>query len=160
MKAKVSVLVTISEFGAEPQGTVRCLLRRTNSLIKKNSNNNTLMVKPSKEFKHYSTIQYLLALHGKFGELDSSDKSVTKIRLDNLDAEFVRAKHKNSDEYYDLIIVNLGDSEHVIRRYFYLTKNQSELIKSPSFKTDYEFALVEGAPETLEDLEEEVEDEE
>jgi hypothetical protein len=156
MKSKVSVLVTINEFGAEPQGSVRCLLRRTNSLIKKNSNNNTLMIKPSKEFKHYSTIQYILALHGKFGELDSSDKSVTKIRLDNLDAEFIRAKQKNSDEYYDLVIVNMGNSENVINRYFYLSKNQSELIKTPSFKTDYEFTLV----DEVVDLEESDEDSE
>ena len=156
MKSKVSVLVTINEFNGDPQATVRCLLRRTNSLIKKNSNNNTLIVKPSKEFKHYSTIQYILALHGKFGELDSSDKSVTKIRIDNLDAEFVRAKRKGTDEYYDLVIVNLGDSDNVIKRYFYLSKNQSELIKTPSFKTDFVFTLVDDI--VLEETEEESEE--
>ena len=63
MKGKCSVVFTISEFNGDPQITARCLVRRANSVIKKNSNNNALIVKPKHEVKRLETVQYILALH-------------------------------------------------------------------------------------------------
>ena len=143
MKGKCSVVFTISEFNGDPQITVRCLVRRANSVIKKNSNNNALIVKPKYEVKRLETVQYILALHNKLNELDVIDKATTKVRVDNLDAEFIHAKRKDSDEYYDLVVVNLGTKEVPIMRNFYLSDTQSGLISTPGFKPEYEFTLSE-----------------
>ena len=143
MVGKTSVVFTISEFNGDPQITVRCLVRRANSVIKKNSNNNALIVKPKYEVKRLETVQYILALHNKLNELDAVDKATTKIRVDNLDAEFIHAKRKDSDEYYDLVVVNLGTKEVPIMRNFYLSDTQSGLISTPGFKPEYEFTLSE-----------------
>ena len=96
MKGKCSVVFTISEFNGDPQITARCLVRRANSVIKKNSNNNALIVKPKYEVKRLETVQYILALHNKLNELDAIDKATTKVRVDNLDAEFIHAKINGS----------------------------------------------------------------
>ena len=143
MKGKCSVVFTISEFNGDPQITARCLVRRANSVIKKNSNNNALIVKPKYEVKRLETVQYILALHNKLNELDAIDKATTKVRVDNLDAEFIHAKRKDSDEYYDLVVVNLGTKEVPIMRNFYLSDTQSGLISTPGFKPEYEFTLSE-----------------
>ena len=143
MKGKCSVVFTISEFNGDPQITARCLVRRANSVIKKNSNNNALIVKPKYEVKRLETVQYILALHNKLNELDAIDKATTKVRVDNLDAEFIHAKRKDSDEYYDLVVVNLGTKEVPIMRNFYLSDTQSGLIITPGFKPEYEFTLSE-----------------
>ena len=143
MKGKCSVVFTISEFNGDPQITARCLVRRANSVIKKNSNNNALIVKPKYEVKRLETVQYILALHNKLNELDAIDKATTKVRVDNLDAEFIHAKRKDSDEYYDLVVVNLGTKEVPIMRNFYLSDTQSGLISTPWFKPEYEFTLSE-----------------
>ena len=154
MKGKCSVVFTISEFNGDPQITVRCLVRRANSVIKKNSNNNALIVKPKHEVKRLETVQYILALHNKLNELDAIDKATTKVRVDNLDAEFIHAKRKDFDEYYDLVVVNLGTKEVPIMRNFYLSNIQSGLISTPGFTPEYEFTYVETT------LDEEVEDSE
>ena len=154
MKGKCSVVFTISEFNGDPQITVRCLVRRANSVIKKNSNNNALIVKPKHEVKRLETVQYILALHNKLNELDTVDKSTTKVRVDNLDAEFIHAKRKDFDEYYDLVVVNLGTKEVPIMRNFYLSNIQSGLISTPGFTPEYEFTYVEAT------LDEEVDDSE
>lgn len=154
MKGKCSVVFTISEFNGDPQITARCLVRRANSVIKKNSNNNALIVKPKYEVKRLETVQYILALHNKLNELDAIDKATTKVRVDNLDAEFIHAKRKDSDEYYDLVVVNLGTKEVPIMRNFYLSDTQSGLISTPGFKPEYEFTLSELVVEETEQDEE------
>lgn len=158
MNGKCSVVFTISEFNGDPQVTTRCLVRRANSVIKKNSNNNALIVKPKHEIKRLETVQYILALHNKLNELDAVDKATTKVRVDNLDAEFIHAKRKDSDEYYDLVIINMGTKEVPIMRNFYLSDTQSGLIRTPGFKPEYEFTLTERPVE--DDAEEDSEDEE
>lgn len=155
MKGKISVVFAISEFNSDAQITTRALVRRANGVIKKNSNSNALVAKPRYDIKNLDTVQYILALHKKVHELDAVDKSSIKVRLDNLDAEYINTVSHNTGETYDAVIVNLGTAEEPITRRYYLSKTQSKLIRKPEFKPEYEFTFVENTfDEEPEDSEE------
>ena len=155
MKGKVTIVFAISEHGNEAQITSRALVRRAGSVMKKNSTNNALTARPKYDIKRVDTVQYILALHNKFNELDNSDKNVTKVRIDNLDAEFISTTSHRTGLPYDVVIVNLGTKEEPIMRRYYLSGNQSKLIKMATFKPEYEFTYVENLmdEETEEDSE-------
>ena len=154
MKGKISVVSAISEFGDDAHITTRALVRRANGVIKKNSNSNALVAKPRYDIKNLDTAQYILALHKKMHELDTVDKSSVKVRLDNLDAEYINTVSHNTGEPYDAVIVNLGTPEEPITRRYYLTKTQSKLIRKPEFKPEYEFTYVENTFDEEDDVEE------
>ena len=144
MKGKVTIVFAISEHGNEAQITSRALVRRAGSVMKKNSTNNALTARPKYDIKRVDTVQYILALHKKLNELDNSDKNVTKVRIDNLDAEFISTKSHTTGMPYDAVIVNLGTKEEPIMRRYYLSSNQSKLIRMAEFKPEYDFTFVEN----------------
>ena len=155
MKGKISVVFAISEFGDDAHISTRALVRRANSVIKKNSNSNALVAKPKYDIKNLDTAQDILALHKKMHELDDVDKSSIKVRLDNLDAEYINTVSHKTGEPYDAVIVNLGTAEEPIMRRYYLSKTHSKLIRMPEFKPEYEFTFVENTfDEEPEDSEE------
>lgn len=158
MKGKVTVVFAISENGNEAQITSRALVRRAGSVMKKNSTNNALTARPKHDIKRVDTVQYILALHKKLNELDNSDKNITKVRVDNLDAEFISTTSRATGMLYDAVIVNLGTKEEPIMRRYYLSSNQSKLIRKPEFRPEYDFTYVENVLDEV--VEEDSEDEE
>lgn len=118
---------------------------KTNMPYGKNYGN--LQVKPRHELK-FDTVQYLAGLHNMRQNLD--DKG--GIKFTKLEADFIYAKQKNSDEWYHVIIVNLGTVDTPINRAFYLTSRQEASLKT--MKLEYEFTKTERVLDEESDKEE------
>lgn len=147
MKGKIDVVCVISkDFSGEYKVSTKAILKdkKASNVFGKGYGN--LQIKIRHDFS-FDMLQAIAAEKGLLDHLEDKGGFV----LYGLDADFVYAKAKNTDNYYHVIFVNFGTEANPMIRSFYINKHQE--ITLSKFDLEYPFTSAEVDVDAVDALE-------